>query len=96
VELRAPLNRVIDPAQVAEALERTRLVLLRRAAEEETVRHCMSTTLRKFYDAHGDALDELVRGQQHGHGLIAAGPSQVQRSPPASLGYGGADRAIAL
>jgi hypothetical protein len=27
VDLRAPLNRVIDPARVAEALERTRLVL---------------------------------------------------------------------
>jgi hypothetical protein len=37
----------------------------------------MSTTLCEFYDAHGDAPDELVRGQQRGHGLDAAGPSQV-------------------
>jgi hypothetical protein len=49
----------------------------------------MSTTLREFYDAHGDMLDELVHGQQHGHGLIAAGPSQVQRLPSTSPGYGG-------
>jgi hypothetical protein len=49
----------------------------------------MSTTLREFYDAHGDAPDELVRGQQRGHGLVAAGPSQVQRSPSTSLGYEG-------
>jgi hypothetical protein len=56
----------------------------------------MSTTLCEFYDAHGDAPDDLVRGQQCGHGLIAAGPSQVQRSPSTSLGYGGADRAVAL
>jgi hypothetical protein len=32
VDLRAPLNRVIDPARVAEALERTRLVLLSKVA----------------------------------------------------------------
>jgi hypothetical protein len=49
----------------------------------------MSTTLREFYDAHGDAPDELVHGQRHGHGLVAAGPSQVQRSPTASQGDGG-------
>jgi hypothetical protein len=48
----------------------------------------MSTTLREFYDAHGDAPDELVCGQQHGHGLDAAGPSQVQRSPSTSPGFG--------
>jgi hypothetical protein len=35
VDLRAPLNRVIDPARVAEALERTRLVLLSKVAEDE-------------------------------------------------------------
>jgi hypothetical protein len=89
VDLRASLDHVIDPAQVAEVLERTRLVLLCRAAEEETVRSRMSTTLREFCDAHGDTPDELVHGQQRGHGLIAAGPSQVQRSPTASQGYGG-------
>jgi hypothetical protein len=75
VDLRAPLDRVIDSAQVAEALERTRLVLLSRVAEEETTRRRMSTTLREFYDAHGDAPNELVRGQQRGHGLVATGPS---------------------
>jgi hypothetical protein len=85
VDLRAPLDHVIDPVQVAEALERTRLILLSKAAEEETVRRRMSTTLREFYDAP----DELAHGQQRGHGLAAVGPGQVQRSPSASQGYGG-------
>jgi hypothetical protein len=49
----------------------------------------MSTTLREFYDVHGDTPDKLVRGPQRGHGLVAAGSSQVQRSPSTSLGYGG-------
>jgi hypothetical protein len=89
VDLRTPLDRVIDSAQVAEALERTRLVPLSRAAEEETTRRRTSTTLREFYDAHEDAPDELVHGQQRGHGLVVAGPSQVQRSPSTSPGYGG-------
>jgi hypothetical protein len=62
VDLRAPLDHVIDPARVAEALERTRLVLLCRAAREEAARRHVSTTLREFYDAHGDAPDKLVRG----------------------------------
>jgi hypothetical protein len=35
----------------------------------------MSTTLHKFYDAHGDTSAELVRGQQRSHGVVAAGPS---------------------
>jgi hypothetical protein len=77
VDLHTPLDRVIDSAQVAEALEQMRLVLLSRAAEEETVWRRMSTTLREFYDTHGDAPDEHVRGQQRGHGLVAAGPRQV-------------------
>jgi hypothetical protein len=89
VDLRAPLDRVIDPARVAKALERTRLVLLSRAAGEEAGRRHMSTTLCEFYDAHGDASDELVCGQQRTHGLDAVGPSQVQRLPSTSLGFGG-------
>jgi hypothetical protein len=75
VDLCTPLDRVIDPAWVAEALERTRLVLLSRAAGEEAARRHMSTTLCEFYDTHGDAPNELVRGQQRGHRLDAAGPS---------------------
>jgi hypothetical protein len=39
VDLRTPLNRVIDPAQVVEALERMRLVLLRKVAEDEDAQH---------------------------------------------------------
>jgi hypothetical protein len=53
VDLRTPLDRVIDSAWFAEALEWTRLVLLSRAAEEEATQRRMSTTLREFYDAHG-------------------------------------------
>jgi hypothetical protein len=35
VDLRAPLDNVVDPVQVTEALERTRLVLLSKVAEDE-------------------------------------------------------------
>jgi hypothetical protein len=55
VDLRALLDHVIDPVQVAEALERMRLVLLSRVAEDEDAQRCMSTTLHEFYDAHGVA-----------------------------------------
>jgi hypothetical protein len=89
MDLHAPLDRVINPAQVAKALEWTRLVLLSRAAGEEAAQRHMSTTLREFYDAHGDAPNELVRGQQRAHGLDTAGPSQIQRSPSTSPGFGG-------
>jgi hypothetical protein len=51
VDLRTPLNRVIDPARVAEALERTRLVLLRKVAEDEDSQHRTSTMLCEFHDA---------------------------------------------
>jgi hypothetical protein len=89
MDLRALLDRAIDSAWVAEALEQTRLVLLSKVAEEEATRHRMSTTRREFYDAHGDAPDELVCRQQCGHGLDAAGPSQVQRSPLTGPGFEG-------
>jgi hypothetical protein len=61
VDPRAPLGRVIDPAWVAEALERTRLVLLSKVAEDEANRCRASTTLSEFYDVHGDAPTELAR-----------------------------------
>jgi hypothetical protein len=35
VDLRTPLDHVVDPVQAAEALERTRLVLLSKVAEDE-------------------------------------------------------------
>jgi hypothetical protein len=87
VDLRAPLDRVIDPARVTKALERARLILHGRAAGEEAARRHMSTMLREFYDVHGDVTDELFRGQQRAHGLDTAGPSQVQWSPSTSLGF---------
>jgi hypothetical protein len=62
VDLHAPLDCIIDSAQVAEALEQTRLVLISRAAEEETTRCSMSTMLHEFYNTHGDTPDKLVHG----------------------------------
>jgi hypothetical protein len=89
VDLRAPLDHIIDPAQVAEALEQMHLVLLGKVAEDEDARRRMSTALRKFYDAQEDASVELAHGQRRGHGLSAEGPSRVQRSPSTSQGLGG-------
>jgi hypothetical protein len=60
VDLHAPLSRVIDPARVAEALERTHLVLLSKVAEDEANRCCASTTLSEFYNMYGDAPTELA------------------------------------
>jgi hypothetical protein len=62
VDLRAPLDHVIDPVQVAEALEQTCLILLSKVAKDEIDRNRASTTLREFYDAHGDAPNELAHG----------------------------------
>jgi hypothetical protein len=87
VDLRAPLGRIIDPAQFAEALERTRLVFLSKVAEDEANRCRASTTLSKFYDVHGDAPTELARDLRCS--FTTAGPGQIQRSPSASRGHGG-------
>jgi hypothetical protein len=87
VDLRAPLNHVIDPIQVAEALERTRLILLNKLAEDEIDRRRASTTLSEFYDVHGDAPVELAHDPQRS--FVAMGPGQIQRSPLASQGRGG-------
>jgi hypothetical protein len=89
MDLRAPLDHIIDPVQFAEALEWTRFVLLSKVAKDEDARCRMSTALREFYDAHGDALVERAHGQWCGHGLTTAGPSRVQRSPSAGQGQGG-------
>jgi hypothetical protein len=51
LDLRAPLDHIIDPVQVTEAMERTRIVLLSKVAEDVDTRHCMSSTLYEFYDA---------------------------------------------
>jgi hypothetical protein len=87
VDLHAPLSRVIDPAQVAEALERTRLVLLSKVAEDGANRCRASTTLSEFYDVHGDAPTELARDLWRG--FATAGPGHIQRSPAVSRGRGG-------
>jgi hypothetical protein len=87
VDLRAPLSRVIDPARVAKALERTRLVLLSKVAEDDANRCRTSTMLSEFYDMHGDAPTELARDLRRS--FATAVPSQIQRSPSASQGQGG-------
>jgi hypothetical protein len=87
VDLRTPLDRIIDPAQVAEALERTRLVLLSKVAEDEANRCRASTMLSEFYDVHGDAPTELARDLRRS--FATAVPSRIQRSPSASRGRGG-------
>jgi hypothetical protein len=87
VDLRAPLDRVIDPAQVAEALERTRLALLGKAAEDGSNRRCASTTLGEFYDVRRDAPTELARGSRRSFATVVSG--QIQRSPSAGRGHGG-------
>jgi hypothetical protein len=94
VDLHAPLSRVIDPARITEALERTRLVLLRKVVEEEDAQRQASTTLSKFYGVQGDAPVELVHDVRHGFATTNPGPSQ--RSPSASRGHGGMDRAVVL
>jgi hypothetical protein len=75
VDLRALLDRIIDPARVTEALERTRLVLLSKVAEDEINRCHASTTLGEFYDAHGGAPAELARDLWRS--FTTAGPGQI-------------------
>jgi hypothetical protein len=87
VALRAPLDRVIDPARIAEALERTRFVLLGKMAEGEANQCRASTTLNEFYDVHGDAPTELARDLHRSFATVV--PGQIQRSPSASRGRGG-------
>jgi hypothetical protein len=87
VDLRAPLGRVIDPARVTEALERTRLILLGKVAEDEANRCRVSTTLSEFYNVHGDAPTELARDLRHSFAIVVLG--QIQWSPSASRGRGG-------
>jgi hypothetical protein len=87
VDLRAPLDRVIDPARVAEALERMRLVLLSKVAEDKVNQCRTSTTLSEFYEAHGDTPTELARDLWRS--FATTGPSQIQRPPSASRGRGG-------
>jgi hypothetical protein len=84
VDLRAPLSRIINPARVVEALERTRLVLLSKVAEDKANRCCASTTLSEFYDVHGNAPTEHAHDPRRS--FATAGPGQIQRSPSASRG----------
>jgi hypothetical protein len=87
VDLRVPLDRVIDPAWVTEALEQTHLVLLGKVAEDKANRRHTSTTLSEFYDVHGDAPNELARDLCRSFATVVSG--QIQRSPSASRGHGG-------
>jgi hypothetical protein len=62
VDLCAPLDHTINPVKVAEALERTRLVLLGKEADIEDTRHRVSSTLREFYAMQGTVLAGEARG----------------------------------
>jgi hypothetical protein len=75
VDLRAPLNRVIDLARVAEAQEQTRFVLLGKVAEDEANRCRASTTLNEFYDVRGDAPAELAHDPRRS--FVTAGLGQI-------------------
>jgi hypothetical protein len=88
VDLRTPLDHIVDPVQVAEALERTRLFLLSKVAEDEGARRRMSSTLHEFYDAQGVMSAGIAHGMFRGHGLSVVGPSQIQiqRSPSSNQG----------
>jgi hypothetical protein len=87
VDLRAPFSYIIEPAQVAEAPEQTCLVLLSKMAEDKANRCRASTTLREFYDVHGDTPIELAHDPRRS--FTTAGSGQIQRSPSASQGRGG-------
>jgi hypothetical protein len=56
MNLCTPLDRAIDPVQVAEALEQTRIALLGKAADIEDTRHRVSSTLHEFYATQGLVL----------------------------------------
>jgi hypothetical protein len=87
VDLRIPLDRVINSARVAEALERTRLVLLGKMAEGEANRCHASTTLSEFYDVHGDVPTEFACDLHRGFATVILG--QIRRLPPVSRGRRG-------
>jgi hypothetical protein len=93
VDLRAPQDHVIDPIQVAEALERTRLVLLGKVAVDEINWRHASTTLSEFYDMHGDAPVELAHDPRCGFVAMGARSSGHHRQAKSEEG---ADRAIVL
>jgi hypothetical protein len=87
VDLRAPLDRVIDPARVAKALERMPLVLLGKMVESEANRSRASTMLGEFYDVHEDAPTELAHDLRRSFATVV--PGQIQWSPMAGQGHGG-------
>jgi hypothetical protein len=91
VDLRAPLDHIVDPIQVAKALERTCLVLLSKVAEDEDARRRMSTTLCEFYDVQCVTPIGLAHGLRHGHGLSIVGPRwiKIQQSLSSSQGLEG-------
>jgi hypothetical protein len=73
VDLRAPLNHIIDLARVVKALDQTCLILLSKVAKDEANWHRMSTMLSEFNDTHGDAPTELIRDLHHNFTTIIPG-----------------------
>jgi hypothetical protein len=77
MDLHAPLDHIVDPIQVAEALERMRIVLLSKLAEDLDARHRMSSTLCELYNTQGNVLAGEAHGLRRGHGLSATGLSRI-------------------
>jgi hypothetical protein len=94
VDLRAPLDHIIDPVQVAEALERTRLILLGKVVEDEIDRRRASTTLIEFYacmETHRSSL-LMTRGAALSPWALARSSGRYRQAKAAE----GADRAVVL
>jgi hypothetical protein len=53
MDLHAPLDLAIDPAKAAEAVERTRITLLKRAAKIADTRRHVNATLHEYNTAQG-------------------------------------------
>jgi hypothetical protein len=94
VDLHAPLSRVIDPAWVAEALERMHLILLSKVAEDKANRCRASTTLSEFYDVHGDTPTELAYDPRRS--FATAAPARSSGRHRQAEAMEGADRAAML
>jgi hypothetical protein len=77
MDLRTPLDHIVDPVQVAKALERTCLILLSKVAKDKDAQRRVSAMLCKFYNLQGVTPTELVHGLRCGHGLSTMGPSWI-------------------
>jgi hypothetical protein len=80
MDLRAPLDLTIDPVKAAEALERTHIALLGKAAGIKDNRRRMSSMLREFYAAQGSTLAGEARGLRCDRGPLLRVQAGLRRS----------------